>query len=252
MRFEEKAALVIGGANGIGAAIAGQLATEDAKVVIADIDRPAGESLAERLRADGRDAVFVSCDVRYDDQTTQAVAATVETHGRLDVAVHSAYRNTKVGLTELPPDEWDEILAVLIRSAWTMTKAAVPHLAKAPDGNIVHVSSVAAARGSTSGIAYGVSKAGLESLVRYTAVEFGPQGIRCNAIAPGLIIVDRNREMWTEDPTRLSAATGRFPLQRAGTPEEVAAAVAFLAGADASFITGTILAVDGGLLAGAS
>ena len=135
---------------------------------------------------------------------------------------------------------------MLLRSAFVMTQAAVPHLLEADDGNIVHVSSVAAVKGSRVGPAYGASKAGLLGLVRYTAVEFGDRGVRCNAVLPGRVIVDRNREMWTGDPAKLMAAEATIPLGRSAHPAEIAGAVAFLASSDAAYVTGEALRVDGG------
>ncbi len=244
-RFEDKTSLVIGGANGIGAAISTRLAEEGARAVVADTDETAGGALVQTLRNRGLSAEFVETDVRDDDAVEAAVAYAGD-GGGLDVAVHSAYTNTKVGILDLSRDDWDEISSVLLRSAFVMTQAAVPHLTEADDGNIVHVSSVAAVKGSRVGPAYGASKAGLLGLVRYTAVEFGDRGIRCNAVLPGLVIVDRNREMWTADPSRLESAEARIPLRRAGSPDEIAAAVAFLASSDASYVTGTELRVEGG------
>jgi NAD(P)-dependent dehydrogenase (short-subunit alcohol dehydrogenase family) len=238
-RFTDRTALVVGGANGIGAGIARRLHAEGAAVVIADIDETAGMALADDL---GDRARFQLCDVRDEAQMEAAVEAAAA--DGLDVVVHSAYQNTKVGIEELPRADWDEITNTLLRSAFVMTQAVVPHLERAPDGNIVHISSVAALGGSSRGPAYGASKAGLLALMRYTAAEFGGRGIRCNAVLPGLIVVDRNRELWQGE--RLERAEARIPLGRAGTPDDVAAAVAFLASREASAITGATLVVDGG------
>jgi NAD(P)-dependent dehydrogenase (short-subunit alcohol dehydrogenase family) len=242
-RFIDRNALVVGGANGIGAGIVRRLHAEGATVLVADIDEVAGPALAADL---GNRVQFVACDVRDETQMEVAVATAAE-HG-LDVAVHSAYQNTKVGIEDLSRDDWDEITNTLLRSAFVMTQAAVPHLEQASDGNIVHISSVAALGGSSRGPAYGASKAGLLSLTRYTAVEFGPRGIRCNAVLPGLIVVDRNKELWSGE--HLERAEARIPLRRAGTAADVAAAVAFLASSEASAITGATLTVDGGASTG--
>jgi meso-butanediol dehydrogenase/(S,S)-butanediol dehydrogenase/diacetyl reductase len=242
-RFIDRTALVVGGANGIGAGIVRRLHAEGATVVVADIDEVSGAALTADL---GDRARFIACDVR-DEARMESAVESAATAG-LDVAIHSAYQNTKVGIEDLSRDDWDEITNTLLRSAFVMTQAAIPHLEQAPDGNIVHISSVAARGGSTRGAAYGASKAGLLSLMRYTAAEFGSRGIRCNAVLPGLIVVDRNRDLWSGE--RLEQAEARIPLGRAGTPEDVAAAVAFLASTEASAITGTTLTVDGGASSG--
>ena len=242
-RFRDRTALVVGGANGIGAGIVRRFHAEGAEVVIADIDESAGATLADEL---GNRVRFVACDVR--DEARMEAAVETAASGGLDVAVHSAYQNTKVGIEDLSRDDWDEITNTLLRSAFVMTQAVVPHLERADDGNIVHISSVAALGGSSRGPAYGASKAGLLSLMRYTAAEFGPRGIRCNAVLPGLIVVDRNRELWSGE--RLERAEARIPLGRAGTADDVAAAVAFLASSEASAITGATLTVDGGASSG--
>lgn len=218
---------------------------EGARVVVADVDREAAETLVDGLLQDSLMADFIETDVRDDAAVENAVAFAAK-HNGLDVAIHSAYLNKKVGILDLARTDWDEINSVLLRSAFVMTQAAVPHLVKADDGNIVHVSSIAAVKGSRVGPAYGASKAGLLGLARYTAVEFGDQGVRCNTVLPGLVIVDRNREMWTGDPSRLEAAEHSIPLRRAGEPDEIATAVAFLASSDASYVTGSELRVEGG------
>ena len=221
-RFVDHAALVIGGANGIGAGISERLAAEGALVVIADIHAASGDALADRLRSEGMRATSIATDVRSDEDVERAVAFAVEQEGRLDVAVHSAYTNVKVGILELERDQWDDSFAVLLRSAFVMTQAALPHLIEADDGNIVHISSGAAVMGSRVGPAYGASKAGLLGLTRYTAVEFGDRGVRCNAVLPGLIIVDRNRGLWTADPATIEAAEAAIPLRISGDPSDIA------------------------------
>lgn len=250
-RFAEHAVLVTGGARGIGRAIARRLSGEGAAVTIADLDAEAAAETAEELSADGAKVASVTCDVTDRASVDDAVAAAVAKHGRLDVLVNNVGIAGPMLFEELDEEEWHRQADPTLMGAVRCVKAALPHLLASPHGNVVSI-------GSVNGIAafghapYSAAKAGLQSLTQNLAVEFSPRSrqaagldgsIRVNLVAPGSI---RTRA-W--EPERIAAIGTRYPMARAGEPDDIAAAVAFLASGDASWITGLVLPVDGGLLA---
>jgi NAD(P)-dependent dehydrogenase (short-subunit alcohol dehydrogenase family) len=240
MRFEGKVALVVGGTLGIGRAAAERLASEGAAVVTGGREPEAD----------------VPGDVRDDGYAEALVAHAVERHGGLDVVVYSAgiQRYGTVETTE--PALWDEVHAVNVRGAYLVARAAVPALRARGGGAIVLVSSVQATSTQTGVAAYAASKGALSSLARAMALDHTRDGIRVNSVAPGS--VDTPMLRWAADRFRgddsvdaMVETWGRaHPLGRVADPAEVAAAIAFLASGDASFVTGAELRVDGGLLAG--
>jgi len=250
-RFAEHAVLVTGGAHGIGRAIVRRLSSEGAAVTIADLDVDAAAATAEELSADGATVVSVTCDVTDKGSVDAAVASAVETHGRLDVLVNNVGIAGLMRFEDLDEEEWHRQADPTLLGAFRCVKAALPHLLASPHGNIVSI-------GSINGIAafghapYSAAKAGLQSLTQNLAVEFSPRArraagldgsIRVNLVAPGSI---RTRA-W--EPERIAAIGTNYPMARAGEPDDIAAAVAFLASRDAAWITGLVLPVDGGLLA---
>ncbi|MFF8838347.1 SDR family NAD(P)-dependent oxidoreductase [Streptomyces sp. NPDC015130] len=244
-RFEEYAVLVTGAARGIGAATARRLAAEGARVLVTDID----EAGAARTAAGLPGAAALRCDVGDRDSVEAAVAYAVKTFGGLDVLVNNALAPVAPDpdLFEDEPDGgWADQLDVTLMGAVRCSRAALPHLAAAGGrGAIVTIGSVNAEAGFGSH-AYSAAKAGLASLTRTLAGHAAPRGVRVNQIDPGTIATPA----WAGREAELAALADRvYPLGRVGTPEDVAAAVAFLASRDASWITGTVLRVDGGLLA---
>jgi NAD(P)-dependent dehydrogenase (short-subunit alcohol dehydrogenase family) len=240
MRFEGKVALVVGGTLGIGRAAAERLAREGAAVVTGGREPEAD----------------VPGDVRDDGYAAALVGHAVDRHGGLDVVVYSAgvQRYGTVETTE--PDTWDEVHAVNVRGAYLVGRAAVPALRARGGGAIVLVSSVQATASQTGVAAYAASKGALSALARTMALDHTGDGIRVNSVAPGS--VDTPMLRWAADRFRgddsVEDVIGQWgsvhPLGRVAQPAEVAAAIAFLASDDASFVTGTELKVDGGLLAG--
>lgn len=245
-RFDDRVAFVTGGAHGIGRATVRRLVAEGAAVVVADIDTEAAERAVAELPDGGGSARAVRCDVTDRGSVDSAIAATVDRFGRLDVLVNVAGHNL-AGMTDAAPteDQWARQYDFTFVGAVRCIEAALPKLVESPGGAVVLI-------GSISGLAalgtdpYGAAKAGLVNLVRNLATRHGPRGVRFNVVAPGTIAT----RAFDERPEALEQLKAIYPLGRVGTPEDVAAAVAFLASDDASWITGITLPVEGGLLTG--
>ncbi|MFH9726371.1 SDR family NAD(P)-dependent oxidoreductase [Streptomyces sp. NPDC017254] len=240
-RFSGQTAVVTGAASGIGAASAVRLAAEGAAVLVSDIADGPGEAVAAAIRADGGRAVYVRCDVASEDDWTALRAEAHARFGPVGILHSNAFTHTPAAAHELPVATWDREMAVNLRALYLATRTFLDDL-RAERGSLVATSSVHADFGLPGYPAYAAAKGGMCALVRQFAVEYGPD-VRFNSVLPGPILTD----VWNdvdEEGRRLSAdATA---LARLGRPEEVAAAVAFLASADAAYITGTNLVVDGG------
>lgn len=236
---------VLGGGNGIGRACC-ELLAADGPVVVADLDGDAAAVTADRVRATGKDASPLTVDATDVEAVQAAIDEARARCGKLDTVVHTVYRDSPAPVTELAPEDWDAVLAVGLRSAFALARAAVPALADG-GGSLVFVSSVQASFGYPGMGAYATAKAGVLGLVRQLAVEYGPQGVRVNAVVPALVLNDRNRKSWTTDPALLERQARLFPLRRVGEPEDVARVVRFLGSPEAGFVTGTAIPVDGGM-----
>lgn len=246
-RFGSYGVIVTGGARGIGEAIARRFAAEGAAVLIADRDAAGAEATAASIRAGGGSAEACACDVADTAAVDAAVARAVDAFGTLDVLVNNAYRcaEDKGRFAAEDDEEWRLDLDVTLVGAMRCTRAALPHLAAAPGrrGAVVNI-------GSVNGIAsfgnhsYSAAKAGLMSLTRTLAVQAAPSGVRVNLVAPGTI----RTPAWDGRETALETAAALYPLGRVGEPADIAGAVTFLASADAAWITGVTLPVDGGIL----
>ncbi|MFJ8660455.1 SDR family NAD(P)-dependent oxidoreductase [Streptomyces sp. NPDC093795] len=240
-RFSGQTAVVTGAASGIGAASAARLAAEGASVIVSDIADAAGEAVAAAIRADGGQAAFVHCDVASEEDWTALCAETHARFGPVSIFHSNAFIHTSAAAHELPVALWDREMAINLRALYLATRTFLDDL-RAERGSLVATSSVHADFGLPGYAAYAAAKGGMCALVRQLAVEYGPD-VRFNSVLPGPILT----EVWNdvdEEGRRLSAEA--TALARLGRPEEVAAAVAFLASADAAYITGTNLVVDGG------
>ncbi|QGN32760.1 SDR family NAD(P)-dependent oxidoreductase [Microlunatus sp. Gsoil 973] len=243
MRFENQVAFVTGAANGIGAATARRLHQEGATVVIADREEDAGRAVAAAL---GDRAMYVRCDVRDRASVDAAVAATRDAYGRLDQLIAVAGGSAVMPpLEELPDQLWDDLVDLNLTGVMRCVRAALPLLVDSDRAAVVMVSSVngLAAFGEEP---YAAAKAGLPNLAMNLAVRYGPQRIRFNVVAPGTV---RTR-VWEPQERNLEGMAQLYPLGRVGEPEDIAAAIAFLASDDAGWITGITLPVDGGVMAG--
>ncbi|TMC59843.1 MAG: SDR family oxidoreductase [Chloroflexi bacterium] len=226
MRFDQKVVLITGGNRGIGLATAKAFSLEGARVVLCARNRQVGDSAARQLA----NATFVACDVRRAEECERALERTLQDCGRLDVLVNGAgiiYRNRTVEQTTA--EQWDETFDTNVRGAFLMCKYAMPALRRA-QGNVVNIASYVGLVGFAGSCAYAAAKAALVNLTRTLALDHARDGVRANAAA---------QRLWA----------GKHPLGRIATPAEVANAILFLASADASFITGVALPVDGGITA---
>jgi NAD(P)-dependent dehydrogenase (short-subunit alcohol dehydrogenase family) len=242
-RFADSVAVVTGAGTGIGRACAHRLAEEGARVAIADLDGGSAERTATEL-GDGHLALRM--DVTDRSSVDDGMAAVAERFGGLDVLVCVAGGDVAhPGVEETEDEVWRAMLELNLLGAVRACRAAVPHLRRSDHPAIVLISSVNGLTG-IGGEPYSGAKAGLHSLTQNLAVQLGPAGIRANVVAPGTI---RTR-VWDGEPGGADRMAPLYPLGRVGEPEDVAAAVAYLASADAGWVTGVVLPVDGGLLAG--
>jgi NAD(P)-dependent dehydrogenase (short-subunit alcohol dehydrogenase family) len=244
MRFKDKAVIVTGGNSGIGRGIARRFAKEGAKVAIAGRDKAKGADTLVELKALGAEAEFYPVDLGGEEAARAMVEAVAKRFGRIDVVVNNAGGGSrKTGVTkEDPPGlRLRKVMAANLEAAYYVASYAMPYLRDAGHGAIVNISSTATFHGSWGN--YGIVKAAVEGLTRSLAVEGAPYGVRANSVSPGWI--DTDAVNTTGDKSWQKTVS---LLKRSGTPDEIAAAVCFLAGEEASFITGTTLIVDGGLV----
>lgn len=249
MRLQNKVALVTGSTQGIGRGIAVRLAEEGADIVIngrAD-DADAHESAAQ-VRALGRRASIVAADVASVEDCQRLVRESVAQLGRLDILVNNAGIQTQASFLEASVEDYERVLAVNLRGPFFLAQAFARHLRDAGHGGrIINNSSVHEELPHPNFASYCASKGGLKMLMRNLAIELAPLGITVNNVAPGAVETPINREL-LDAPDKLAGLLQNIPAGRLGQPRDVAGAVAFLASADADYITGTTLTVDGGLL----
>ena len=252
MRLSGRVALVTGGARGIGAATARALAADGARVVVADV-LDGGETVASIVDAGG-EALAVRCDVADDDQVQAAVGRAVEHFGALDVLVNDAGISGGSSLAhETDVGEWTRVIAVNLTGTFLCTRAAIPHLLASGRGRVVNVASTYGLVGAPLAPAYCASKGGVVNLTRQLAVDYSGQGLRVNAVCPGYIDTDMGGYRASLGPegqaaadARREAAAALQPIGRQASAEEVASVVTFLVSDESSFMTGSVVTVDGG------
>jgi 3-oxoacyl-[acyl-carrier protein] reductase len=246
---QDRVALVTGGAQGIGAAVARRLAADGAKVGVLDLNQDAARAVAEQITAAGGQAIGLGADVSKRDQVQAAVDNLVETFGGLHVLVNNAGVLRDNLLFKMTDDDWTLVMEVHLRGAFLCSQIAQKHMVAAKYGRIVSMSSTSAL-GNRGQANYSTAKAGLQGLTTTLAIELGPFGVTANAIAPGFIETAMTKataeRIGTTIEAMREATASAVPVRRGGMPEDIANTVAFFAGEESGYVTGQVIYVDGG------
>ena len=245
--LENKIGIVTGAGQGIGRAIALSYAREGASVVVADFNEESGNETAALINGEGGSAIFVAGDVSKEASVQAMVATAVDTYGRLDIACNSAAVSRGSGpIHEFEREVFDQTLEMCLTNTWLCMKHEITAMLETGGGAIVNISSNASLRGQAYNTAYAAAKGGVNILTRSSAAEYGAQGIRINAVSPGVIRTPGVEKYFEEQPKIAEGLKKAAVMNRLGEPGEIAEAVSFLSSDRASFITGQLLSVDGG------
>lgn len=242
-RFEGRTVVITGAASGIGAETARRFANEGATLVLADIDAHGGEAIAKETGGS-----FETTDVTIEDQVIALIDGTVARHGRIDVLINNAGIMGQGTLPELDADTWRRVIEIDLHSVFYGCRAAIPHFRTTGGGIIVNTASISGIGGDYALPSYNAAKAGVVNFTRSLAIEHADQNIRVNCVCPGPIETPMTEAAQTIEPVMTEYARA-IPMGRFGRPEEIAAAICFLASDDAAYITGHALVIDGGLTA---
>jgi NAD(P)-dependent dehydrogenase (short-subunit alcohol dehydrogenase family) len=249
MRFSDRVVVITGGGSGIGRVIAKRFAAEGGRLVIADLFEEKANEVVKEIEADGGRALALRADVTLADDVDRMVIAAEEGFGPVDVLVNNAYSCDGDNVVLMDEATWDKDLAGVVKTAFLCSKRVLRSMIERRAGVIVNIASVNGLS-YVGNEAYSAGKAAMLNLTQSIAVRYGHYGVRCVAVAPGSIATPAWQERVDKDPDVFETLVKWYPLRRVGTPDDVASAVLFLASDEASWITGTVLRVDGGLLAG--
>ena len=255
MRLEGKVALITGAAAGVegelmgfGGAAARLFAREGAKVVLTDILVEQGEKSAAEIRELGGEAIFVKLDVTSDEDWQNAIQATLDAYGRLDVMVNNAGTSAPATVEDTTVDVWDGQMDVHAKGVFLGTKYAIPEMRKVGGGSIINISSIYGLVGSVGSTAYHAAKGAIRIFSKAAAVQYAPDGIRVNSVHPGFMRTPLTRRRF-DDPDRETELLARIPMNRIGNAYEIAYGILYLASDESSFVTGSELVIDGGVTA---
>lgn len=246
MQFANQVVLVTGSGNGIGRSIAMGFARDGAQVVVVDIDGASAEAVCEEIKSSGGRAIWHQIDVSSASQVEALFGAIREKFGVLDVLVNNVGSTIRKPIVNFTEDEWDFVFDTNIKSMFLCAKQAGGLMLKRGSGAVVNISSVHGLGGISRRLPYSTSKTAVESFTKTLACEWALDGVRVNCVSPGYIMTDNIRETFAQGILNLEDMVRRTPQARLGTPEDIAEAVLFLCSDRASFITGSILQVDGG------
>lgn len=248
-----KVALVTGGASGIGLAAAKTLADHGAAVVLLDVNEKQGEQEAQQLRAQGKQAVFMRCDVTAEEDCRRVAQDAEAQFGRVDILFNNAGVIRRQTVVETSEADWDLVVDVTLKGAYLMSKHVLPIMAEGGGGSIVNTGSGWGIKGGDRAAAYCAAKAGIVNLTKAMAIDHGHQNIRVNCVCPGdtdtPLLRDEAKQLQRDEGAFLASSAVDRPLRRIGTPQDIAHAVLFLASGMSSWVTGSVLVVDGGGLA---
>lgn len=244
MRLHDKVAIVTGSARGLGKAMVLKMVAEGAKVVVTDINLEACQAVKAEIEAAGGTALAIKCDVTNREEVTALVEETVKAFGKVDILVNNAGITRDAQMIKMTDDNWDAVMNTNLKSMFICSQLASQPMIQQGYGRIINISSIAGQEGNFGQANYSAAKAGAIGLTKTLSKELGRKGITVNVVAPGFIMSEMSAAIPEKIKEQLIA---RIPLNRAGQPEEIASAVAFLASDEAAFISGQVLSVNGGM-----